>query len=118
MPTFGPGVQVIASGCGYLPLDTHALEIRGVPSRQCQEKRMDQGAMGWAKRSVWIRVRWGGPSAAYGDQGAMGWGVWAKCRESKSREAARGNERDTSKVAHASKRLHPRPLLQDDVRVL
>lgn len=53
MPTFGPGVQVIASGCGYLLLDTHALKIRGVPSRQCQEKRMDQGAMGWAKRSVW-----------------------------------------------------------------
>ena len=92
MPTFGPGDQVIASGCGYLPLDTHALEIRGVPSRQCQAKRMTQGAMGW--------------------------GGWAKCRESKSREAARGNERDTSKVAHASKRLHPRPLLQDDVRVL
>ena len=92
MPTFGPGVQVIAARCGYLLLDTHALEIRGVPSRQCQAKRMDQGAMGW--------------------------GVWAKCREPRSREAARGNERDTSKVAHASKRLHPRPFLQDDVRVL
>ena len=92
MPTFGPGVQVIGSGCGYVLLDTNTLEIRGVPSRQCQAKRMDQGAMGW--------------------------GVRAKCRESKSREAARGNERDTSKVAHASKRLHPRPLLQDDVRVL
>lgn len=92
MPTFGPGVQVIGSGCGYLPLDTNTLEIRGVPSRQCQAKRMDQGAIGW--------------------------GVWAKCRESKSREAARGNERNASKVAHASKRLHPRPLLQDDVRVL
>ncbi len=92
MPTFGPGVQVIASECGYLHLDTHAREIRGVPSRQCQAKRMTQGAMGW--------------------------GGWAKCRESKSREAARGNERDTSKVAHASKRLHPRPLLQNDVRVL
>ena len=92
MPTFGPGVQVIGSGCGYVLLDTNTLEIRGVPSRQCQAKHMDQGAMGW--------------------------GRWAKCRESKSREAARGNERDTSKVAHASKRLHPRPLLQDDVRVL
>lgn len=92
MPTFGPGVQVIGSGCGYVLLDTNTLEIRGVPSRQCQAKRVDQGAMGW--------------------------GRWAKCRESKSREAARGNERDTSKVAHASKRLHPRPLLQDDVRVL
>ena len=92
MPTFGPGVQVIGRGCGYVLLDTNTLEIRGVPSRQCQAKHMDQGAMGW--------------------------GRWAKCRESKSREAARGNERDTSKVAHASKRLHPRPLLQDDVRVL
>ncbi len=92
MPTFGPGVQVIGRGCGYVLLDTNTLEIRGVPSRQCQAKRMDQGAMGW--------------------------GVRAKCRVSKSREAARGNERNASKVAHASKRLHPRPLLQDDVRVL
>ncbi len=66
MPTFGPGVQVIGSGCGYVLLDTNTLEIRGVPSRQCQAKRMDQGAIGW--------------------------GVRAKCRESKSREAARGNE--------------------------
>ena len=78
MPTLGPSVEGSAARCGYVLLDTNTLEIRGVPSRQCQAKRMDQGAMGW--------------------------GGWAKCRVSKSREAARGNERDTSKVAHASKR--------------